>query len=163
MKRNNSRTPLIQELIEEIILTFRELRVASSKIHGAGAAIPDQRGVLMELTRLGPQTVAAMARTRGASRQHIQALVNQFASLGMVEFADNPAHRRSRLVRLTNRGEALTSKMVQAEEKGLSAMNLKSGNAQIRRATGVLCELRVSLRAFPWKILRKQSVRKPRE
>src|ERR1700681_3296602 len=90
----------IEELIEEVIVTFRLLRVVSAEIHGDGAPMPGQRGVLIDLARMGAQTVAGMARGRGVSRQHIQALVDGFLARGLVELAENPAHRRTKLVRL---------------------------------------------------------------
>src|SRR5438270_4927789 len=97
-------TARIEELIEEVIATFRRLRVASAEIHGDGAPMPGQRGVLIDLARMGPQTVAGMARGRGVSRQHVQALVDGFLARRLVDLAENPAHRRSKLVRLTRGG-----------------------------------------------------------
>ena len=41
---------------------------------------------------------------RPVARQHIQTLVNELAEQGLVEFRDNPAHKRSRLAAVTNEG-----------------------------------------------------------
>ena len=54
----------------------------------------------------GPLTVPQIARMRPVARQHIQKLANEMAADGLVVFVDNPAHKRSRLVRLTPEGEA---------------------------------------------------------
>jgi MarR family len=62
-------------------------------------------GVLRGLRRHSAQTVPNMARMRPVSRQHIQELVNRLHATGLVEFEENPAHRRSHLVRLTLNGQ----------------------------------------------------------
>jgi DNA-binding MarR family transcriptional regulator len=142
--------PQIQELIEEVIVTFRQLRVVSAEIHGDGAPMPGQRGVLIDLARLGPQTVAGMARMRAVSRQHIQALVDGFQARGLVELAENPNHRRSKLVRLTASGRGLVKAMVVRENAALGSLDLAMPAAQIRRAAAVLRSLRQHLQDSPW-------------
>jgi DNA-binding MarR family transcriptional regulator len=41
---------------------------------------------------------------RPTSRQRMQRLADELATEGLVEFVDNPKHRRSKLVRLTPKG-----------------------------------------------------------
>jgi DNA-binding MarR family transcriptional regulator len=149
----------IQELLEEVVVTFRQLRVVSAEIHGDGAPMPGQRGVLIDLARLGPQTVAAMARTRGVSRQHLQVMVDGFRARGLVGLADNPAHRRSKLVRLTRSGELLVKTMAERESAALSALDIAIPSAQIRRATLVLRAVRRRLHDYPWARWREQASR----
>ena len=43
---------------------------------------------------------------RPTSRQRMQRLADELAAEGLVEFIDNPKHRRSKLVRLTRKGDA---------------------------------------------------------
>jgi DNA-binding MarR family transcriptional regulator len=138
----------IEELIDEVIVTFRLLRVASAEIHGEGAPMPGQRGVLIDLARMGPQTVAAMARSRGVSRQHVQALVDGFLARGLVELAENPAHRRSKLVRLTRDGKVLVQRMLARERAALGSLNLGLPPARIRSAAAVLRALRQRLQDY---------------
>lgn len=63
------------------------------------------RAVLDQLRRGGPLTVPQLAAGQSLSRQFVQRMVNEAAAAGFVELVDNPAHRRSRLVRLTGRGQ----------------------------------------------------------
>jgi DNA-binding MarR family transcriptional regulator len=139
------RTSQLQALIEEVIVTFRQLRVASAEIHGGGGVMPGQRGVLIDLARIGPQTVAGMARARGVSRQHVQALINRFLAQGLVELAENPAHRRSSLVLLTRDGRDLVKTMVERESAALDSLGLAIPATQLRTAARVLRELRQHL------------------
>jgi len=53
----------------------------------------------------GPQTVADIARARPVARQGVQRMADQLADDGMIEFIDNPAHRRAKLVRIAAKGE----------------------------------------------------------
>lgn len=51
-------------------------------------------------------TVPRIARRMGLTRQSVQASVNRLLSDGLVHVVDNPDHRRSPLVRLTEQGSA---------------------------------------------------------
>jgi DNA-binding MarR family transcriptional regulator len=61
-------------------------------------------GVLRSLVKEGPQTVPEMARSRPISRQHCQTIANTLEAQGLVEFVDNPKHKKSKLLRVTKRG-----------------------------------------------------------
>jgi DNA-binding MarR family transcriptional regulator len=54
-----------------------------------------------------PEPVARLARAMGLHRQGVQRIVNELEAEGIVALADNPHHRRARLVRLTRKGEVL--------------------------------------------------------
>jgi DNA-binding MarR family transcriptional regulator len=58
------------------------------------------------LALLGPLTVPQIAQMRPTSRQRMQRLANELAAEGLVEFIDNPKHRRSKLMPLTPKGAA---------------------------------------------------------
>lgn len=53
-----------------------------------------------------PATVATVARTMGLTRQSVRQTADALVRDGLVEFAENPAHRRARLLRLTPTGRA---------------------------------------------------------
>jgi DNA-binding MarR family transcriptional regulator len=53
------------------------------------------------------EPVARLARSMGLHRQGVQRIVNELDAEGIVALADNPHHRRARLVRLTKKGETL--------------------------------------------------------
>lgn len=61
-------------------------------------------GVLRSLVKEGPQTVPEMARSRPISRQHCQTIANTLEAQGLVEFVDNPKHKKSKLLRVTKKG-----------------------------------------------------------
>src|SRR5215470_18369283 len=51
-----------------------------------------------------PLTVPQIARRMGLTRQAVQATVNQLHRDTLIETSDNPDHRRSPLINLTERG-----------------------------------------------------------
>ncbi|MFQ5764219.1 MAG: MarR family winged helix-turn-helix transcriptional regulator [Rhodospirillales bacterium] len=94
------------DVVVQVTHAFYRMRAVGA---GYGAATPwggSSLGLLRSLHAKGPQTVPQLARARPVARQHMQKLANELAAEGLVEFIDNPAHKRSRLVRLTKAGEA---------------------------------------------------------
>ena len=145
-KRSRSVTAL-NEMIDESRLLFHRLRRVAETLHRQGELTGGRRGVLRSLYQSGPQTVPQLARARPVSRQHIQSLVNPLEAEGYVEFRDNPAHRRSNLVALTDKGRELVATMLEREEQllGLLAENFEVENlevavAEMRRLRAILSE-----------------------
>jgi DNA-binding MarR family transcriptional regulator len=97
----------MQELMLEIISAFFLLRAAGKRIGAVTAADGGYWGMLRSLKLEGAQTVPQIARSRPVSRQHIQKLAAEMIAEGVIESVDNPAHRRSKLLRLTTKGEAV--------------------------------------------------------
>lgn len=53
----------------------------------------------------GGETVSGIARSLGLARQSVQRVVTETEVDGLVQLVDNPAHRRARLVTLTDPGK----------------------------------------------------------
>ena len=95
----------IADLMLEVAQFFFRIRAIGQRTGlitswGGGAF-----GLLRSLALLGPLTVPHIAEMRPTSRQRMQRLADELAQDGLVEFIDNPSHRRSKLVRLTRKGE----------------------------------------------------------
>ena len=95
----------IAELMLEVAQFFFRIRAVGQKTGfitswGGGAF-----GFMRSLALLGPLTVPQIAQMRPTSRQRMQRLADELAAEGLVEFIDNPKHRRSKLVQLTPKGE----------------------------------------------------------
>jgi len=54
-----------------------------------------------------PESVAWHARSMGVHRQGIQRIVNELENEGIVEFQNNPHHKRAHLVLMTPKGKKL--------------------------------------------------------
>ena len=95
----------IAELMLEVAQFFFRIRAVGQKTGlitswGGGAF-----GFMRSLALLGPLTVPQIAQMRPTSRQRMQRLADELAAEGLVEFIDNPKHRRSKLVQLTPEGD----------------------------------------------------------
>ena len=102
----DSKAKAVSELMLEVAQFFFRIRAVGQKTGlitswGGGAF-----GFMRSLAVLGPLTVPQIAQMRPTSRQRMQRLADELAAEGLVEFIDNPRHRRSKLVRLTPEGEA---------------------------------------------------------
>jgi DNA-binding MarR family transcriptional regulator len=86
-----------------------------------------------------------MARARPVARQHIQGLVDQLRERGLVELEENPAHRRSHLVRLTEAGRALVATMNLRETAFLVGLRMPVPTHEMQTATETLRAVRERL------------------
>ena len=77
--------------------------------HGARLSRPHAQSTarwrVMGAAARKPGSVSQIARRIGLSRQGVQRTANALAADGLLEFTDNPAHRRSPIVQLTTQGE----------------------------------------------------------
>src|SRR5215469_11125409 len=105
-KGASSKGEAIADLMLEAAQFFFRMRAMGQKTGlitswGAGAF-----GFMRSLALTGPLTVPQIAKMRPVSRQRMQRLADELAAEGLVEFIGNPQHRRSKLVRLTAKGDA---------------------------------------------------------
>ncbi|NIO16403.1 MAG: MarR family transcriptional regulator [Deltaproteobacteria bacterium] len=140
----------LMEVIDETRGLFHRMAAAAQQIHRQGEITGGRRGVLMNLQKQGPLTVPSMARQRPVSRQHIQTIVNGLREDGFVELIDNPAHKRSRLVTLTPKGEKLVEEMNRLEARILSELVAGIPAEDLERTAAVLRSLKELFSGRKW-------------
>lgn len=128
----------VTDLMLEVAQYFFRLRALGQKSGlitswGAGSF-----GFLRSLALMGPLTVPQIARMRPTSRQRMQRLADELAADGLVEFVDNPTHRRSKLVRLTRKGDTRYRDMSARLLGMASTMGAGVSEADIRKATATV-------------------------
>ncbi len=69
-----------------------------------------------------PLSVAAIAREMGMARQSVQRIADILADAGMVEYRDNPSHRRAKLVAPTSEGLAAVHRIDPAHARAAAAL-----------------------------------------
>jgi DNA-binding MarR family transcriptional regulator len=136
-----SKLAALDRVFSETVALFHRLRAVAEEVHRQGEMTAGKRGILKDLAH-GPQTVPQMARARPVSRQHIQSLVDMLEADGYVYWVENPAHKRSLLVRLTPKGEALFQTMRQKEAERLSALEIDIEEKDLETTVCVLRSLR---------------------
>lgn len=135
----------LSSLLDETRLLFRALKQWSETLHAELGMTAAMRGVLELILLDGPGTVPDMARARGVSRQHIQQQVDALLERSFVERHDNPAHKRSSMIALTDSGRALIQGMRTAELNALSRMQVGVSDDATAEASLVLSGWRAAL------------------
>ena len=102
-------------------------------------------GVLKALGGDGPHTVPGVARVRRTSRQNIQIVVNRLRKAGLVEIESNPAHKRSALIRLTEKGKVVLGQIQEAESGRRESIFAQIPEEDVACTRRVLSQIRQSL------------------
>ena len=139
-----ARHAAVDELTMTAALLYFRMRKAAEEMLGEGAQSSGRRSVLKGLAKAGPQTVPQMARLRAVSRQHIQKLVNGLLADGLVELVDKPAHKRSKLVKITAVGSSAAEATARREAEILPEISRGIALEDIRTATRVLKDLKAA-------------------
>ena len=131
----------IVDLMLEVAQFFFRIRAVGQRTGlitswGGGAF-----GFMRSLAVIGPLTVPQIARMRPTSRQRMQRLADELAAEGLVEFIDNPRHRRSKLVRLTRKGDARYRELNARFLVIASAMGAGLSEADIRETAEIVRRL----------------------
>ena len=119
-------------------LLFHTLKLWAETLHAELELNAAMRGVLELILLRGPSTVPEMARARGVSRQHIQQQVDALLERGFLERQENPAHKRSSMIALTDMGRALIQNMRAEELNALSRMQAGVSDNAMSEAAQVL-------------------------
>jgi DNA-binding MarR family transcriptional regulator len=143
----DSKAEALAELMLEVAQCFFRIRALGQRTGlitswGGGAF-----GFMRSLALLGPLTVPQIAQMRPTSRQRMQRLADELAAEGLVQFIDNPRHRRSKLVELTPKGVARYREMNARLLAIASTMGVALGEGDIRKATGVVQRLSEDVKA----------------
>src|SRR6266852_8031570 len=131
----------VAQLMLEVAQCFFRIRAVGQKTGlitswGGGAF-----GFMRSLALLGPLSVPQIAQMRPTSRQRMQRLADELAAEGLVEFIDNPRHRRSKLVRLTRKGDSHYRRLNAQLLKITSAMGADLIEADIRKSIEIVRRL----------------------
>lgn len=94
---------------------------ADRYLHDSGLSAAD-RAVLEFLFPEQQLTVPDIARRYQVSRQHVQATVNRLLDRELVQTLDNPRHKRSPLLHLSERGRQLFARIRRREQQLLDEL-----------------------------------------
>jgi DNA-binding MarR family transcriptional regulator len=143
----DSKAEAMTELMLEVAQCFFKIRALGQKTGfitgwGGGAF-----GFMRSLAMFGPLTLPQIAQMRPTSRQRMQRLANELAAEGLVEFIDNPKHRRSKLVRLTPKGDARYRELNARLLSIASTMGVALSEADIRKTIEIVRQLSDDVKA----------------
>jgi DNA-binding MarR family transcriptional regulator len=142
-RSNRGRTPAGDAFSGFVTRVFRlnGLLAAEGDALARPAGQTSARWQVLAMIENGPATVAQTARTLGLARQSVQRVADVLEADGLVAYADNPSHRRARLVGLTEEGRAVLSAIQAAQRPWADAIGKAVGAADLRTATDILDRL----------------------
>jgi len=133
-----TKTEKMVALTRAVRAAFNRLKALSDDLHGDVQITTAMRAVMETLSEAGAQTVPQIARAKGVTRQHIQLLADALVKAGLAAVKDNPAHRRSPLIALTDKGKRAFAKMQAREAPIVEEMAWEFEAQELDRATAVL-------------------------
>jgi DNA-binding MarR family transcriptional regulator len=132
-------------LIDQIRRAFWLLASISDEIVADLRLTSSTRAILEHLDEHGPATVPQIAAMKSRRRQSIQELVDQLAANRLVTFKNNPKHRRSQLVLLTETGKKTFAEVQARERRFLDEIARSLDGRSLSSAATTLEDLRTAL------------------
>lgn len=126
------------------------LEAAARELHAGDGLSVGERALLLQLRQGGHQTIPALAARRGTTRQYVQQTLAPLAARGLVEWRENPRHRRSRLAVLSPEGVELARRVLAREGALVGELAQAVPSGPLGEAAAVLGILEAELaRALP--------------
>lgn len=88
-----------------------------------------------------PQPVAAIARTMGITRQSVQRIADLLVERGLAEYRPNPAHRRAKLVAVTDAGRTAVAAIAPDHARAAARLAAAMGRPDLEAAVLALEQL----------------------
>jgi DNA-binding MarR family transcriptional regulator len=133
-------------LIVPVIRLEAYFRLAGDAIAAAGGQTL-ARWLVLETASEAPATVAQIASGLGYTRQSVQRVADLLEQDGLTQYAHNPAHQRSQLVRITPLGRKTLSAIQRAQRIWADRVGSEIGEAELRQASSVVDKLTRILKA----------------
>ncbi|HEY3163151.1 MAG TPA: MarR family transcriptional regulator [Candidatus Limnocylindrales bacterium] len=96
------------------------------------------RWQVLAMLENGPATVAETARVLGLARQSVQRVADLLEADSLIQFVDNPRHRRARLAELTGEGRTVLAAIQAAQRPWANRVGGAVGERELRGATQTL-------------------------
>lgn len=143
-------TSTLYPFIWKIRRVFQQLRNVSDVMLDDLGINASQRAVLEVLSAGEKLSVPHMAKRLNVSRQHIQVLANELLAKELVEFSENPAHKRSPLFNISKSGLRLFTSITEREKEFLSVLQVSFSVEDINTSTKTLETLEELLKSKAW-------------
>ncbi|QLY30743.1 MarR family transcriptional regulator [Nocardia huaxiensis] len=92
-----------------------------------------------------PLPVAGIARAMGITRQSVQRIADLLVDKGLAEYRPNPAHRRAKLVAITEAGNDAVKRIDPQHAKMAARLTAELGEEQLARIAEALTTLSAAL------------------
>jgi DNA-binding MarR family transcriptional regulator len=147
MSRRSDNGAAFTELTLEVFrLNGRLLQVGDELVKPVG--LTSSRWQILGVVEHAPASVAHVAREMGLTRQSIQRTADLLAADGMVEYTDNPHHRRAKLMKITPGGREALDYVEERQVTWTDQVGGEHSLEDMRTAVTVLRRIRESLEQY---------------
>lgn len=144
-KQLMSKAEKMTALTQAVRGVFNRLKAVGDQLHADLGVTTATRAVMETLAEAGPMTVPQIAKLKGVTRQHIQLLADALCEAEFAVVKENPAHKRSLLIVLTEKGKRTFAKIGGREAPVIVELARAFGAEELERATQVLERLGTAL------------------
>lgn len=99
------------------------------------------RAVLEILLAQDAATVPDIAQKLEIKRQYVQVMVNETLADGLTLKRENPRHKRSTIIALTDKGRVLIQDVVHREKRLVASLGHDLNSADVKTALGLISTL----------------------
>jgi DNA-binding MarR family transcriptional regulator len=137
------RTAAGEALSRLVVLVFRlegALKAAGDSL-ARPAGQTSARWRVLAAVESTPLSVARIARAWSFARQSVQRVADELERDGLVRYAENPGHKRAKLVQLTPRGAAVLAQIQAAQRAWANELGSQIDAADLERASEILARI----------------------
>jgi DNA-binding MarR family transcriptional regulator len=102
--KGESTGSVLHDLFREIFQLYDVLSSIKDTVHKQAGLGTPQRKIMQTLYKYGPATVPHIASRLDVSRQFVQTVCNDLITGEFINAVENPLHKRSKLIRISNAG-----------------------------------------------------------
>lgn len=111
----------------------------------APSGLTSARWQILGVVDHGAEPVANVARVMGLTRQSVQLTADALERDGMIEYADNPHHRRAKLIEITDKGRKALRAVEERHAVWAARLAKKVGVAELKATLEQLRRMRTTL------------------
>jgi DNA-binding MarR family transcriptional regulator len=140
---NTERTPAGEALSRLVVLVFRlegALKAAGDSL-ARPAGQTSARWRVLAAVETTPLSVARIARAWSFARQSVQRVADELERDGLIRYADNPGHKRAKLVQLTPAGTAALAQIQAAQRAWANELGGQIDPDDLERASEILARI----------------------
>lgn len=115
-------------------------------LDGTGLTVR-MRAILEILRRQGALTVPDLARALDIQRQYVQLMVNETRNAGLTDKQQNPRHKRSHEITLTQAGTELISEVLASETALVEQLSSQFTEQDVATTLRVMRDLTLALKS----------------
>jgi DNA-binding MarR family transcriptional regulator len=140
---------VLHDLFREVFALQGILSNLVDTVHARAGLSTSKLKIIDTLLQFGSATVPDIAAHLEVSRQFVQTVCNDLLDRGYVLFSDNPRHKRSKLMTLTDAGRSAYAKARDNEYRLIERLLPDIDSERAGRASEILKEIRKAIQKLP--------------